>query len=326
MDPDSTTIDAPTGQNRSAPDSLPASARNTYRIRYEPHLLADELPIFRERHDRPDAEITWLHRHNVLQLGVCHEGTGIFVVEGKVMTFRAGTVVVIDPSEAHSARSSPGTISRWTFLFLDLPRLLPPGFHDPAILDTSPLAGMGFHNTVDAADDQGLGGLITALADECDQPEAVNHRDAVRGLAAAIAARLQRLPGRNAAPTPARRAQVNDLLPALQYVNTHFEEEISVPLLADLCGMGVSTFRRRFQQAFATSPKAHVIRYRLSCALSRLEAGDSVLSASLASGFQSLSAFNRHFRSEFGINPRDWRAGRLSGRDGATPVRRSGLV
>jgi hypothetical protein len=73
----------------------------------------------------PDAPITFMHRHNCLEIGYCHSGAGIFVVEDKTLPYRAGDVSIISEAEMHQAWSIAGMRSEWTFVEVDPLALVP---------------------------------------------------------------------------------------------------------------------------------------------------------------------------------------------------------
>lgn len=258
------------------------------------------------RYVQHDAPIHRLHLHQVLELGYCHEGSGIFVIEDKVLPYRAGCVSVISEREMHLAQSTPGTTSTWTFLSLDPARLLAGAAADAAVLGTDGLGGRGFANIIAPEADPALCRLVEQLAAEAADAGAAHHREAVRGLVLAVMARLHRLPGRSA-PRAGRDA-LRRLAPALGYLGAHYRDELDIPTLAAVCGLSPTHFRRLFAAAFGQSPLAYVVRYRLEQAAALLRDGRTpVLEAALRCGFNSLSAFQRHFRAAFGCAPRTWR-------------------
>ena len=53
-------------------------------------------------------DITYLHFHSVLELGVCASGRGTCVVEGENMPFAEGDVQIIFPFQRHLSRSEGG--------------------------------------------------------------------------------------------------------------------------------------------------------------------------------------------------------------------------
>ena len=64
------------------------------------------------------------HIHDCLELGFCYSGEGLFLVEDKILPFRAGNAVLINNREVHVMMSSPGGKTRWMFLNLDPAALL----------------------------------------------------------------------------------------------------------------------------------------------------------------------------------------------------------
>jgi len=89
--------------------SLPRTVAN---ITVDPEFPIDVSGL----HHHKDNPITYLHAHNYLEIGYCHEGTGIFVVEGRVFPFVAGDISVIADPQMHLARSTQGTTSLWTWI------------------------------------------------------------------------------------------------------------------------------------------------------------------------------------------------------------------
>ena len=268
--------------------------------------LPEDFPIVTSgRSVQRDDPISHLHLHQMLELGYCHAGSGIFVVEDKVLPYRAGCVSVINEREMHLAQSTPGTTSTWTFLSVDPARLLAGVGVDPAMLDTSTLGGRGFENIIPPERDPDLCGLISLLATETER-RATGHRDAVRGLMLASMACLHRLPGQGVAS--GERGALRRLAPALGYLGAHYHDAMSIPMLAAVCGLSPTHFRRLFSAAFGQAPLTYVVRFRLEKAAALLRDGrTSVLQAALRCGFNSQSAFQRHFRTVFGCPPRAWR-------------------
>jgi AraC-like DNA-binding protein len=74
-------------------------------------------------------------------------------------------------------------------------------------------------------------------------------------------------------------------------------------------GMAPSTFARAFHTRFGLAYRDWRIRTRLEFACRELAGSDSsIADIAFASGFASLSAFNRQFQAGHGMSPREWRA------------------
>ena len=75
------------------------------------------------KNDRPYPlevyDITSLHFHDTLELGVCSEGQGVCRVEDREYPFCEGDVQVIFPFQNHLSRSEGGRQSKWYWVNLD---------------------------------------------------------------------------------------------------------------------------------------------------------------------------------------------------------------
>ena len=273
--------------------------------RFEPHHLPAAWPFRRVDYQLGDTPIAHLHRHDVLEVGLCRAGAGTYLVADKEFRFTAGDVMVIGPRELHWSRSDSGTTSRWTYLFADPLRLLTgvPGAEE--LLPVAPLAGPRFPNLLRPAEHPRATALAGLLAEVAGGPAAAHAQAQVRGLLLALLAELHRLPGREAGPL--RLDDGERLLPALRLLGERFREDLGIPALARACGLGETTFRRAFLAAFGHGPKEHLIRLRLADAAARLRAGAEVTSAAYDAGFATLSSFHRHFKARYGGVPADLR-------------------
>ena len=92
-------------------------------------------------------------------------------------------------------------------------------------------------------------------------------------------------------------------IPALQYIDEHLTEEISVNDIADACNVSLSTLERRFKESLNTSPFAVLRKKRLIASMECLRRGDAVYEAAYKSGFSDYSNYIHLFRKQFGMTP-----------------------
>jgi len=292
------------------PHTVQKRPSGPYRLEFAPYSLPDDLPISigAGRCVQRDAPITRLHLHNVLEIGYCYSGSGIFVIEDKVFPFRAGDLCIINDREMHLAQSAKGTISEWTFMMVDPARLLGPHVEEPELLAITPLGGPEFSNILRGPAHAETARLVLEVIKELKEQKA-GYRAGVRALVWAIMVNLHRLPDRaKSAPLPARRRDMERIAPALDYLASHHVEPIRIPGLARLCHVSVTHFRRLFNKAVGRSPAQYLTRLRIRMAAALLESTDrKVLDISLEVGYPTLSSFNRHFKSVMGVPPREWR-------------------
>ena len=278
---------------------------------HAPIALAEDFPIRVDAfHEQGDQPITWLHVHDCVEIGFCHEGAGIFVIGSKVLPFRAGDVSVITPAELHLAQSVPGTRSRWTWIYVDPFRLLRALGKDDAVTDLSALMGRRFRNIISPGRDSFIGTLAGELVTELRESPR-GYRTSVRGLVSSLMVRLRRLaPGRARAEKNAGEIEpaMRRIAPALDYMAKNYAASGTVSEWARSCHMSVTHFRRTFRKALGKSPHPYLTELRTLMAASRLQDGNAkIIDIAHASGFATLSSFNRSFRRLMGVTPRAWR-------------------
>lgn len=92
---------------------------------------------------------------------------------------------------------------------------------------------------------------------------------------------------------------------ALSYINEHLSEELSVDALAGQVYVSKYHFMRRFKELTGCSVHQYITQKRLLAAARLLRSGVSAQNACARCGFQDYSAFQRAFRRQFGMTPRD---------------------
>lgn len=279
--------------------------------RFEPIPVDPDFPVsrpdFNTRTEDPD---TAPHIHDLFEIGYCFDGTGIFIVGGKIFPFKSGDAVVINTHELHIAKGSPGGTTSWGFLFLDPVRLLADTIGSYSdCLKLSHYCGAAFRNLIDGAEHPEIAACIRNILFEVrDRPE--GYRSMVRSLTWRLMLLLSRYYDAESSPHAAERdyRDIERIMPALNYIDAHYNEEISIPHLAGLCYASESNFRKLFHKAMGCAAMPYLMRIRLNVASTLLKNSDrSVLEIALECGFNTLSNFNRQFRATFGISPREFR-------------------
>lgn len=87
-----------------------------------------------------------------------------------------------------------------------------------------------------------------------------------------------------------------------QYANLTLDE------LATLCHMSLSSFKRKFQEVYSDSPIKYLSKKKLLKATELLKDKNNRISdIAYDVGFESLSTFNRTFKSQYGKSPSEYR-------------------
>ena len=153
----------------------------------------ENQPITGNTQKQTDDPISYLHVHDYFEIGYCHRGSGIFSIENKLLSYRAGSVCVVTSREFHLGQSAPGTQSVWTFMYVDLPKLLRPGTAEELeIYDCSGFAGPDFNNIFNMDNAPRISELGRLLTEEFTGQKK-RWLTAVRGIIWALLAEMHRL-------------------------------------------------------------------------------------------------------------------------------------
>jgi AraC-like DNA-binding protein len=94
----------------------------------------------------------------------------------------------------------------------------------------------------------------------------------------------------------------------LEYVHSHYSGELRVPALAGLAALSPSGFHRLFRRHTRLTLTEYVARLRVGEACSLLAGTDRPVAHIAESvGYASLANFNRQFRAQKAMTPRDYR-------------------
>lgn len=123
----------------------------------------------------------------------------------------------------------------------------------------------------------------------------------------AVCVELSRCIGREAAPQGAGTGRVYR---ALAYIHRHYDEKLTVPLLAGLEHVSPSRFRLLFREATGLSPLEYVTCLRLNHARQLLQQTDDPLAeVARAVGYSDQFYFSRVFKERTGLTPSAYRRG-----------------
>ncbi|MGF6780250.1 helix-turn-helix domain-containing protein [Paraburkholderia sp. GAS334] len=93
-----------------------------------------------------------------------------------------------------------------------------------------------------------------------------------------------------------------------ELIDTHLDGSLTVPMLANECGMSVGHFSHAFKQQTGQSPYQFLIAQRLLRAKAlMLTTQLSLAEIALACGFAAQAHFNRRFLTSNGMSPGAWR-------------------
>ena len=249
-------------------------------------------------------EITYLHCHAQLELGVCVSGRGVCVVEGVEYPFRAGDVQIIFPFQNHLSRSEGDADSLWYWVSLDPARLISQ-WNAATLPRLEKLlnTGMGLCGIMDREKYPLAAQLIERVTLPGERPLRLQCLCALIEVLAENSSGMEKLKLRP-------ENSFERLEPALRLA----EEKLDggeLPQASDMavaCRLSDASLRRAFQQVLGQSPQRYIQASQMRRAQHLLLFSDrSVTDIAQAVGYQDASGFNRLFKRWFGMSPREYR-------------------
>lgn len=277
---------------------------------FAPIRLPDDFPVSELDHvQRAEVSPIGPHVHDCFELGYCYEGGGIFVVESKVLPFRAGDAVVINHQELHVMRGRRDAPARWDFVNLRPGDMLAEYVcAEEDYLDTSRFSGPGFCNLIAGEREPKLCTCVQEIMQELNRRQP-GYRSLVRALVWQLLVWLhRRLPAAASPGVSLSRPHLVRLKPALSYIVGHYSEPLVVTDLARRCHSSPANFRKLFHAALGLAPQDYIKKLRLQVAATMLVSTDRPIGeVALESGYPTMSNFNRHFRAAHGEAPQRYR-------------------
>ncbi len=96
--------------------------------------------------------------------------------------------------------------------------------------------------------------------------------------------------------------------PAIDYIAENYAKEtITIPHMAELCGISEPYLRKIFKNTYGVSPLQYIRKLRLNRAKELIDLGEfSIHEAAETAGFSDDSYFSREFKKEFGKSPSNY--------------------
>lgn len=253
-------------------------------------------------------EQTFLHYHDVLELGVCLEGAGELLTETERIPYTVGDVQLILPYQPHYNVSFEET-TLWMFMNIDVPRISSPHLMpDPAYLMelTRRITAGGIFT---AQSGGSAHGLITDIAALMRSDTDNENADLLTAKLITLLLDLSRNDTQeNSAWDNAKKHQ--SVLPAMHVVSKALQHgQRPTPCqMADACFMSESYFRKIFSAVMGESPKNYITRMQTQKA-ARLLATTNITIAEIAAlcGFAEHSTLYRCFMRLYGMPPGAYR-------------------
>ena len=266
-------------------------------------------------HGWPSDLCRW-HAHAEYEIHLILKGTGTAMVGDFVGDFAAGSLYLVGPHVPHNwvtdaamneatelrdmlVQFPESSMETLTSAFADFREIRP-------LLDEA-AAGVEFHGVSLETSRK----LLAAVRDREGAAQVVAFFDLLVQLGRHQNRTTLSLLKVSQSTSSKRHAQVGE---AVDYIVTHFREDLSVAHVAQYCGLSEASFTRYFKSVTGNrfSEFVNLVRVRQACAL-LIETSDPIASICYDSGFQNLANFNRQFLRLKGCTPSKFRTQMLMG-------------
>ena len=275
-------------------------------------ICYDADPACRVHHTvgsaREDALMSQFHYDTSLILLLFLRGRGEIRIEGRLYAFGAGDMVILNPSELHRCTISDGEI--FERISLHVSESITDGF---GVADTGLWGAFygrerGVGNILRADRMREIGGdrlmrEILAHASGGGRADPILLRCKVIELLAAISEAVDR-----GAPTDETPRIENALvLEILQYLNTHYSEDISLSDVADRFYHSKYHVCHLFREQVGVTIGDYLVLRRIHLVNDLIRRGDPVTDSCFAAGFKNYSNFFRLYKKHTGMTPQEFK-------------------
>lgn len=279
-------------------------------ITFREYHTDPEFPFLYMYTDSVGRDPQFLHFHNCLELALCESGIMQWTLEGREFELKPGQMCLVPAFVTHSSRfrcENDGSML-CHYIYFDPEELLAPVIEDGIPQELLWFRFAGVPLLLSCGEQPEAGVLMRRLISVIKE-KPLYYREEIRSLCEYLLVLLCRffsLTKQNAgSDIPGIRCSI---FPAVSYIEKHCLEDISPETLCSLCHMNRKQLTASFRRAFAQTPLQYIRQVRIQEACRLLGSSeDSVLSIAYASGFSSVSSFNRCFKALTGKTPAAFR-------------------
>lgn len=282
-----------------------------YEMPADSHILALTGEKWIQTYGR---NIDYLHFHNYLEIGYCYYGTGELVLEETAYQFQGGWFSIIPAGALHTTNSTPDTISRWEYLYIDVDNCVKEYYQERPHGREQMISRInGASRFLPEQRYPSMGGLIRCILKEMTEKQE-NYRDYVKGAVMQLLIEISRMNAKSdvkvsMAPQENYLAKkANYLNNVIEYIHINYANPIQISQLAKVCCISEAHFRRVFMENFHMGALEYLNRTRIHAACDMLRKTDSsITEIARRVGYGTLSTFNRNFQRYVGTTPYEWR-------------------
>lgn len=253
-------------------------------------------------------EITSLHFHKCLEIGVCTAGSGNCIIDNRLYRYNKGDIQIVLPYQPHLANSDCDNPGRWIWFSYDPYRLTSNddiGNRIAKIIEKQ----VNFSGVFSPSEYPQLATIIDKCIAETINSKGFSQLYALL-LVQQLILEMSRIECEFKNNIVTRRRSFDKMLPALTHIskNLNNSKELTLDILAGKCFISTATLRRYFYEFTDMSPQQFIANARISRAQYLLSnTNKSITEISDMVGFESISCFTRAFKKHCDMSPSEYR-------------------
>lgn len=275
-------------------------------------ICYDSDPACRVHHTvgsaREDALMSQFHYDTSLILLLFLRGHGEIRIEGRLYTFGAGDMIILNPYELHRCTIADGEI--FERISLHISENITDGFgiEDTGFWGAFYERERGIGNILRAERLREIGGdrlmrEILAHASGSGRADPILLRCKVIELLAGISEIVDLREPTDESP----RIENELILEILQYLNTHYTEDISLSDVADRFYHSKYHVCHLFREQVGITMHDYLVMRRIHLVNDLIRRGDPISEACFSAGFRNYSNFFRLYKKHTGMTPQDFK-------------------
>lgn len=246
------------------------------------------------------------HSHTRFEITVVNSGSGEYTTENAVYPMEAGDVFVFSSKEVHQITRAGEEGLSITNLHFE-PRYLGEEFSDSfgdSYIHFCFSHSPQFRNRIPAHRAAELRENHRRIKEEFLQGEE-EYPLAIRAHLHLMLIDLLRRHQYRSPVWADKKSTLFDMLSVYDYIDSHLEEELTLPELAGLAGLTPNYFSHLFKQLNGSSLWDYITAKRIEKAVRLLRNGEglTILEIALRCGFNNTANFNKAFKKQKGITP-----------------------
>lgn len=252
------------------------------------------------------------HWHSEFELNYVIEGSARFKVGTEEFLTQPGDIILIQPDEIHAISQDTNRFQNYDTLVFNLDFLRNLEGERSSVTYINPLIHRSLNITpcIHSGDPQyeQLRAVVENIFTYVKQDNALSDLRIKSCLIELIWLLLSNNYCTKNTTTRGLPSDLESIRPVLQYIATHFRNDIKISDLANIIHRSESYLMIYFHNVIGFTAMEYITQLRIKAACEQLRTtNDLILEIAYDCGFKNLSNFNRHFKRIMGMTPMEYK-------------------